>query len=435
MVIAFKFNLLKIFTNRILLISILYSFFILAFFIFYVFVLGKDSSFFLGDDGYYTKGKMFFNGGSLLGQYTPPLFSLLLSVLNFFPVEFHSFLRIIITLFFVNFNIFIAKLIFQNVLSHRIFSLGLFLALFNPLFIHWTIKSTPEVYVTFFIGLLILFLIKYSQTKQIKYIFIYCMILFLATNFKPVFLFIPLTFLSFAIIKWNRKLIVLSAGGLIYLIVIQLLTLSYSKPEGDTKREYGRADLIASNFLVETMIETGKFEFGSNTGLMINSPNESNLWLILKKYSEWEKIYITQNPNSSLLKTFVDFSIENPTKVIITRLVAPILFISLSSSTAESLSNLFINLFIVFCSIYGIKEVFKKEPNVLLCVLLTLAGYFLTFFISFSYARYSVPVLFYLSFLASPKIYYLYNSYLKSKFSINPFTEKVNAVINEETPK
>ncbi len=121
---------------------------------------------FLTDDGYYAKGKLFSENKSLssLFDYTyrrGPVLPLLFSILNLSPSDLHPYLRIALTLIFTLGNLYIAFKLFVSFMSNKAIFYGLFISLFNPLYIHWTLKSTPEVYLTFFMCLIIFGYIRF----------------------------------------------------------------------------------------------------------------------------------------------------------------------------------------------------------------------------------------------------------------------------------
>jgi hypothetical protein len=129
--------------------------------------------------------------------------------------------------------------------------------------------------------------------------------------------------------------------------------------------------------------------------------------------------YYLLNPDASTFQMVFDFVKENPMKVIVTKILSPILFISLASTSTETISNLIINLTIIILSIMGLRTIIKDNKSKILIILSVLIGYYLTYLVAFSYARYSVPVMFYLSIPAGISFLIPYhklkNSFFKRK--------------------
>jgi hypothetical protein len=390
--------------------SIGYSIFILAI-VFLLIVFKKVSpDLFLASDDYYIMGKEFFyNGSSLFHHFRAPLLPLLLSILNFFSLDFQPYVRVLMTLTFVYANTILAQKIFESFLSNKHIFIGLFIALFNPLHIHWTLKCTPEIYITTFLGLIIYCLIKYLKTEKWYYIILLFMLIFLATNLKPVFPFISITILLISMASRRMKFIILSIGFVLFSIITQLTVMAYTKTLSDPKYQYGKSDLIGNYFLVPAMLEARRFEFGSNEKLIINNPEKSVYAIGTKNYTLWCDNYYLSHPDASTYQMVFDFVKDNPGKVIVTKILSPIFFISLASSSTETISNLIINLSVIILSIVGLRTIFKDNTRKILIILSVLIGYYLTYLVAFSYARYSVPVMFYLSIPVGISISILYH--------------------------
>lgn len=264
-------------------------------------VLRTNDTFFLHDDGYYVIGQNFFKGVSGLShQYLMPLFPFVLSLLGFFPENLHPALRIIMTLALTYGNIFVASRIFSAFLSPKQIFTGLLIFVLTPLYLHWSIKLTSEVILTLFLGLIILSFQKFYVTRKPAYLVMLFMSILLAGLTKPVFFFVPVFFLLFALYRKNIRLSVVTLIVVLYSLVIQLSVMEFARPLTPGSRSYGTADLLAGSYYLKAVSMTGQLNTNSHVDYTKDNANRSNLLLANKMLTEWLDDFKKENPDASL---------------------------------------------------------------------------------------------------------------------------------------
>jgi len=354
-----------------------------------------DSTKLLSSDGYYATSKKVFEGeGSLTQAYRQPGLSILFLVMHFFPSSLHPYLRLALTLAFSFGNIYIAYLIFNQVMGSRAVFYGLLLSLFSPTYIHWTLKSSPETYITFFLGIIVLAYLKFWRTHKKKYIFLLILTLVTSVFIKPVLLFVPLfVALCGFIIKGKRLIIVSILAFLIYAVLFPIC-LKSQKLEGQL--HYGSEAPIETTYLIETILQTKRFD---NTPFkeheMAEAPDTlkaAGAWI-----ANYKKNYRHVNPIHMNMK----FIKENFWLYVKTRILSVIFFIFLSDSPKETLLNVFVNLPVVAMSIYSLKQKFSLYRSQIVIILSALLGYAALYLVANpTEDRYSIPAMFYFSVFA-----------------------------------
>ena len=365
----------------------------------------KSPQLFLIDDGYYQIGKNFFEGKqSLFHSFRWPGLPLLFTTLNFFPDFLHPYLRLLLALVFMYGNIWVAKKIFQQYFSNKQFFWGGLISLCNPLILHWTLKSTPEIYLTFFIGIVYLIIRRLFKEYSHKLLAILIFIIIIGMAVKPVFFIIPfLIFIYVILIK--RKDLIFPFFIVFFTIITSFVVLhQLTAPSEANNIPYGIYDLLGPTFLPSSMLETRTISFGSQQELMNNNPEESNLAIGTKKINTWITQYKVNHPNSSNTQMIIIFIKDNLWPFIFIKLLNPVLFITLASKTPETLSNLLINGLLIIFAFIKLRELYRIEKNSIIPFILVLLGYASVFFLTFSYARYSFPVMFYIGFLGGVKL-------------------------------
>jgi hypothetical protein len=378
---------------------LLYSVFFIIIICILVFLIHKPMDFFLKDDGYYTLGKLFFDGKiSLAHQYRGPGFLLLFASFNYFPEYMHPYLRLIVTFAFIYANLLIASNLFDNILTRKQIFIGLLISVFNPVFIHFTIKSTPEIYLILFLGLIILFYKKFVNELKIKNFVVVLFVVVIATFFKPVFFIIPALLFFHCIIMGKFKKLIISL--IIFIIVALAANISFSKYTkfyGKNSKSYGIEDVLVPTFIPVAIMKTGELNMGTKVETLQSNQDQSNYLIGFEYFKNWLSKYYQENEDSSEIKLVYYFIKENYLMFFFVKIISPVMFISFASSTEETILCFFINIIFIYLSIVSIKRVFKKYKSDILIILFSLLGYAFVFFLSFSYIRYSVPFMFYFS--------------------------------------
>jgi hypothetical protein len=376
----------------------LYALFLIVFYFIYIFILHKNPDFFLTDDGYYTYGKLMFEGKiSFLYQSRGPGLYLLFAVFNFFPEYLHPFMRILLTISVVYGNIYFASKIFKKILNKEQFFWGLLIAVFNPLNIHFTIKNTPEVYLTFIMGFIVFFYLKYTETSKSKFIILLTAGILIGMAFKPVFFLIPIFMLFQNIFILKRKKYYIAISVLIVISISSyFLFQTYTREKEADRNSYGFKDILSRVYLYDAMAKTGEINLGTSEELQKTRTEKSNYYLCFDYYEKWLKEYNKDHIVNSEATIAIDFTKDNFMKSVLLRVTSPVLFFSLTSNTFETILYFFLYGGLIVLSISCIKKVYRNFRVEISGIVSILLGYAFVFFLTLSYARYSIPLIFFL---------------------------------------
>ncbi len=360
-------------------------------------IFNYDSSLFLIDDGYYTSGKLFFEGkSSVLHIGRGPGLPLLFSWFNFFPVSIHPFIRLALMMFFVFLNILLVYKIFINYLSSKEIFFGLLLSLFNPLHIHFTLKSTPEVYLTTFLLLIIYYYLKILKNDSWWYIVMLFLIISVSISFKPVLFLIPIFLLLHNFIFKIKYLFfkTLTLIILTFIIFIMMINLSSTGKEAYFGLSYGGLNFIGPTFIPRAMSKTGRISLDTYDEIMNENPKNSNAVLTAEYFDDWIKNYNEKNPGAKESELIFDYIKDNFNEFVFSKFLNIFFFSSLASNFTETLINFIISNIIIIISFIYLKEKIINNKIELYVVIASLMGYFTVFLITFGYARYSIPFMF-----------------------------------------
>lgn len=393
--------------------------------IFMLTVLKTNDAFFLHDDGYYVIGINYFKGISgLSNQYLMPLFPFILSLLGFFPENLHPALRILLTLALTYGNIYVANRIFSSFLSPKQIFTGLMIFVLTPLYLHWSIKLTSEVILTLFLGLIILSFQKFYITKKPAYLVMLFISILLAGLVKPVFFFVPVFFLLFALYRKNIKLSVVMLIVVLYSLAVQLSVMEFARPLTPGSRSYGTADLLAGSYYIKAVSMTGQLNTNSHISYTKENADRSNLLLANKMLSEWLDDFNKEHPDASLQRIVAASFLDSPVLFVLSKIISPLFFICLASGFTEMLLNFIINILLIFFAVWSMRKYLKGKMDMVLPVIYGLLGFFATYFFTFCIARYSVPFMFYLSVFAGPSLLGLFDRSKKPQTGISQ--KKIN---------
>lgn len=374
-----------------------YAIFIISFYFVYVYFLNKNPDFFLMDDGYYTCGKALYEGKiSFLHQSRGPGLYILYAGLNIFPESVHPIIRIVLTILIMRVNIFFAVRIFRKMLTGNQLFWGLVISVFNPLTLHFTIKNTPEVYLTLIMGVIIFGYLRFIDTNKFIFFTLATAGILAGMIFKPVFFLIPIFMLlhNVFIIK-NKKyylpLVVLSLVSFYSYSLFQ----TYTKLEDEKAHSYGFGDILARVYLYDAMMKSGEINLGTSEEIQYSGADKSNYVLCDRYWRNWIEEYKKTNNDAPEYKIALDFTKDNLFRSVLLRITSPVLFISLTSSTTETISYLFLYGWLVILSISCIRKIIKDFRKEISAILYILAGYAAVFFLTLSYARYSIPFMFF----------------------------------------
>lgn len=361
----------------------------------------------LRDDGYYNIAKNFVHGdSSLFHKFREPLLPLIFSILFIFPDSLHPFIRLLITLIFSLGVIIITYKITKDYLKIKQFFWGSLLFILNPVYIHWTFKSAPEIYLCFLLGLFIYNILRYIKTKKIGYILCALLSFFLSFFIKPVFLFIPILMFIFGLIFIKSKKIII-----VSIICLILGFVGYKTQDRITKINYGlnipkierkydyvhKVFLISQSYWTDYVVKTKQLRFSFINKYTIAYKDDKSL----EEYTKgWIDDFYKKYPDKGLIFMNLYFIYKEPLLVLQKLILSPFFYFSMSSRTYETFIKLFVSIVSLILSIIGIKKIFnvikwqgRKEILLILSIVL---GYIILHLVSGCHNRYSLPVLPYL---------------------------------------
>jgi peptidoglycan/xylan/chitin deacetylase (PgdA/CDA1 family) len=412
--------------DPVIIVLFLYTILISLFVLGYTLILHNDIKFFLNDDGYYVMGRYVYEGRiTLMHQYRSPGILFFFSLYHYLPEIIHPYLRLLITVLLTYGNLYLASRIFENILTKRQMLIGLFLSVFNPVYLHFSFKSTPEIYLVFFTGLIIFYYRKYLIEYSKKYLFYTILVVIAGMSFKPVFFLISFFLIVHSILTGRfKKLAVPLTIFSILSIIILLISSNLTKPLTNEPNVIIVESLIVPTFLPDAIMKTKELNLGTKEEYLLEKQDKSNLFICMEMYNQYLSDYKLNNTDYSESAIVLDFIKKNFIKFTLVKLFSPITLISLSSSTSETVLNFFLNIFLIILCIVSIKKIYKKKKDDVLIILSVILGYSFVFFLASCYIRYSMPVLFFL-YPFSGIVISSALSKLKFKFGFDPKIEKM----------
>jgi hypothetical protein len=121
----------------------------------------------------------------------------------------------------------------------------------------------------------------------------------------------------------------------------------------------------------------------------------SNEFVTNKLMTEWFENYFITHPNVSMLELNYQFIKDNMGMFLLSKLVSPLFFISLSNSTGKTLFNFVLNGLFVVIAYLGFRKVSSDKKIYASMILTSLLSYYLVYFLNASYGRYGIPFLFF----------------------------------------
>jgi len=186
------------------------------------------------------------------------------------------------------------------------------------------------------------------------------------------------------------------------LIIVNIISFSsyfsfqsFTKLKNTEAYSYGFRDIMSRVFIYDAMVKTGEINLGTQEEMIGAGKEKSNYILCEDYFNRWLTEYAKNNPVSSEAKIAFDFTKEYFGKSLLLRVTSPLLFFSLTSNTAETISYLFLYAILIYLSISSIKKIYKTNRNEISVIISVLLGYASVFFLTLSYARYSIPFMFF----------------------------------------
>lgn len=366
--------------------------------------LRYNPAFLMMDDGYYNISRGIYEGTmGVWHQRRYPGLPLLFTLVHTFPEYLHLLIRFYLTLAALGVSLYFGKKIAGDKIPNTTFFAAGILLFCNPLIIHWTIKSAPEPYVTAILGALVILTLKQLRHPSFKNHLFFALALLAAISFKPVFFLIPLTLAVYYLLKRKRVLFV--ANLIIFATVFSgfLVLKSQVRPHLTIaqKDSYGTNDLLATSFLVKAMFETGQFYYGSdNPAVDMVMPASSVSYQVSKGYKEYRTNYFKNNPAASETEYAKTYILENFGYWSLSKILNPVFFFALTFTPKQAALGAAVAMVLLFLAFRQIRRFHKTHPDETELFLMVLLGFASVHFITFSFARYSFPVIFYLSIYA-----------------------------------
>jgi 4-amino-4-deoxy-L-arabinose transferase-like glycosyltransferase len=346
----------------------------------------------LVDDGYYRLAGEFVDGGSLLHNRIGPGVPLIYSTIYLFPERYHPYVRLALAVLFNIGTIIVLWLISRNFLSAKEYFVGSLFVILNPVFIHWTFKSTPDSYLAFFVALFAFFLLRSYDNKHDYMNFFFASVILLCSIFiRPSVLFIPPALILVGIFMRNKKLLI-HAFLLLCVCIIgfsingKICSANYeNKAVGYTT---GVSSFMHNAYLLDTIVRTGKIEKGlkNNKTSRMNIQQRANF-----ENKKWQDDYLKKHPDAGSLQVLWAFTIDNPTLVLRKLYLNPIFIFTLAARHVEFYCNLVIVLITLLFVVVGMYYIPKNTKFWIIAGVIS--GYLLLFIIVHAYNRYSVAVL------------------------------------------
>lgn len=375
--------------------------------------VGADS-FSWKDDGYFRMGyELYFGLNPISGRVLGPLLGIIYTPVFIFPDYLYPVARLLIAQIFT-----LGNLIFVFLILSRVFIesnerkinyiyFGLLGFALNPLYVYFTLKPTPELYITFFLLGTLFFSLKYLSEYRMIYIFLCIVFYGLSIFIKPVLCLIPALFFLYFLFKRKIKLSLVFLIVNIFNLVFFYSYIKFTEAKHDEKSiNYSNIDYAYINYtyLVRDIIQTRDF----STGTKIESGNreEQRNTIAVKELKE----FVLENGENGFLKRNINFIKKETAWFVVARILSPLFFFSLYSTTKYTVLFLFLNLFIILTGLTGMKKTVKENDSKDLVefILITLIGYIMIFMLTYSYVRYAVPVVSVLSAFSCIAFYHYY---------------------------
>jgi len=366
------------------------------------------------DDGYYNLAGKLFYGDSILHNRLSIGMPVLFSSLYFFPETLQPFIRLIITLLFSTGIIVLTYKIAENYLSGESLFAGSLIFILNPVFVHWTVRSFPDIYIAFFLTLFTFAILKLPEGFSSKYFLIAVISFVTGVFFKPSMLIIPFALLVYFIFRKNKRMTLIavilcfiSAGsfGLYNKMTKPIYT---GEKEVEVSAYYGELQLISSSLWINWVTKTNQYFKPTKTPYEIPGnideifpPNEKWLYKNIHPqrqiYDAAERYainYFARNPGGNVVTLNFSFILEYPDLVFKKLVLSPFFFLGMSANPFEGLVKLVYSLFFILLGLWGIKKMYSEKNKISFdTILVIILGYSLLFILTHSMNRYSMPII------------------------------------------
>jgi len=389
----------------------------------------------MSDDGYILLSKKLYNGESIMTSILGPGIPIIYYAINFFPESLQPFIRLFISLLFSTGIIIIVHYSILPYLNKKKIFIGSLFFIFNPVYVQWTIKNCPEIFVGFFLALFIFFLLKTIRTNKLLYFILTSFVLFISFFIKPVFLLVPLPLIIYYILLRDKRLIIFS---IVLLIVGGLGFYTYnlnapkwnSKDNPELRYSYGQHANIAHTLWINYVIKTKQFYKNSIRPYVVYDDLENyfpdkHIWLYegfngetefqyaIERYAAY---YYKENPQGTAIGMDINFILDYPGLFLQKLIFSPFFFLGISAH--GTIIKLIYNLFFITIGIVSLMKCIKtRNKKEILSIITVVIGYSLVYLTLYSYDRYSLPILPWLIVWSGYYISHVSNKLLVSRWS------------------
>lgn len=425
-------NLISGSRNKAVLAVMFIQFLIMTALFVYLVLTGKDyADYLLRDDGYYRVSGNFakgiFNSGSVIGPGLP----LIYAPIHFFDKALHPFIRLLISQLAVLTILYAVSQLTVNYLDSKQLFFGLLMVIVHPVFIQWSFRTSVDLYLAAFMGIIVLFLMKYLTGNKIRYLLFSIAFFSYSIFIKPSFIFIPpLLFAGSWLLLKSRKMIAVSLVLVVVAAGCFMLNSAYLKNNAGsneiTASEERNIVLLYNLVLTQTIIETGEFHKGTvevydkNKAEFPDQVFDKGVFMLDFKVKKFINEYKAAHPGRGMMNMVLYYVKENPEVLPAKIFLGPVFFFSLASRELVSYLLLFISVIYFIMVVYGIRSIVKNRRIDPFFIILfsILAGYFLLHWVTHAYSRYSIVVIPFLYVWGGPVVYEIIKT-LRLKRSLN----------------
>ena len=394
----------RVMKNRYVLIPILINIAILLILLAVVIASGASyQNMLLRADSYYTIADEFAHGGSLLHKFRGPVLPLVFSMLFIFPYGMHPFIRLLLSIIVSAGTITVLYNLTKKYITGREFLFGSLIFIFNPVYVHWTFRPFPEIYLALVLGIFIFSVIRYYRESHIGYLCIAVLSFILSFFIKPVFVFIPFFLLFAALLIKSKKIAAVSVLLLILGILTYVAQDEFTKVgyEADASRidktyEYAHKTLLISeSYWVDYVVRTRQLFKPTLEEYQIEYKDGKSF----QEYAQdWFRDFYQKYPKANYISMNLYFIYKEPFLFLQKLILSPFFFFSMSARTSETIMKLAVSILSVILAIIGLNAALRmsKYKKEIILIVFVLIGYASLHLVTHAMNRYSLPILPYL---------------------------------------
>lgn len=400
-------------------------------------IMGGDlESLLFKDDGYLSNSKILFSGNSIFPTVLGSGLSYIYYPIFYFPDSIQPYLRLFISIIFSSGIIVIINSVFRKYFKKEEIFIGSLFFIINPIYIQWTIKSCPEIFLGFFLSLFIYFFIRIIKSYSTFDFILLSLVLYLSFFIKPVFLFIPPSLILIYILLKQKRLILLSTILMIIAIFgfysYKLLTPKIDQNDrlkASWNVRYGQSQLITNTLWINWVVKTRQFYKPSDDkpykipSDLKNYFPQKQLWLyenvnpsaqLEDAGGKYIAVYYNNHKDGNIIGLNLKFISEYPLMFLQKIILSPLFFISMAGSGV--FVKLFYNLFFLSLGLIGMVQFKNSKYKIdMLTIAAVILGYSSLYILTHSIDRYSLPILPWVIIWSGVPLMHIYNKFKNRK--------------------